>query len=415
MKIIAKHKIDLQQAKLTYALPHERIAEFPAEPRHNAKMLVYDGSQITDKVFWNLSSYLAPGDLLLFNNSRVINARIIFYKTSGARIEVFCLEPVSPADMQMNLNSKHRVQWNCFVGNAKKWKDEILQRTIQINGQDILVRVTKMGKVDNVFTLQFEWDTDFLFHEIIENVGIIPLPPYIDRDTVTSDEVNYQTVYARIDGSVAAPTAGLHFSKELLREISNKKVVIDEVTLHVGAGTFKPIESEYIQEHKMHNERIFVQKQTILNILNKKGRVVAVGTTTVRSLESIYWLGVRLVLFPQIPATEPIGQWLPYTVQQHISTHDALQRVLHYMDEMNVSYIQFSTEILIVPGYDFRVIEQIVTNFHQPESTLLLLVAAFVGNSWLSIYEHALAHEYRFLSFGDACLLTQKVENESNS
>lgn len=408
MKILPNHKIDLHQLKLSYELPHGTIAEFPVEPRHEAKMLVFDGETISDSSFSQLPDMLNEGDTLVFNNSRVIHARLIFYKASGGRIEVFCLEPVSPVDMQLNLNAYETVEWKCFVGNAKKWKDETLFKDFRIGGKSITLNVVKLNRDENVFTLRFQWNSKHRFHEIIEAAGIIPLPPYIERSTQTSDEVDYQTVFAKIDGSVAAPTAGLHFSDELLTQLKNKQVKQYELTLHVGAGTFKPIETEFIDEHKMHNERIIVHKNLIEEILHKTGNLIAVGTTSVRSLESVYWLGVRLITSPEIALHEPILQWYPYDAPQDIPTQTSLQAVLDYLNTHNLEYLQFSTEIMIVPGYSFRMIDRMITNFHQPESTLLLLIAAFIGEKWNEVYQHALANEYRFLSFGDGCYFYPK-------
>ncbi len=389
-------------ADFNYPLPDERIAKYPLPERDHSKLLVYRDGKVSEDLFYNVGDYIAPHSLLVYNNTRVIQARLEFHKPTGARIEVFCLEPLEPHDYQLSLGSTTGCTWKCMVGNAKKWKEENLSLTLSSKeGTELQLRAYLAGHTGNTYAVRFEWDGEGVsFAEILDAVGELPIPPYLNRKTEKSDLKTYQTVYSRIKGSVAAPTAGLHFTDAVLDNLRSRGIETDEVTLHVGAGTFLPVKTADANEHTMHTEIIAVPKATIEHIINKLGKIVAVGTTSMRTLESLYFMGCK-------KAAE-VGQFDPYTQEYTLSTREALQSLLDWMDATGQETLHGETQIMIKPGYEFHVVDQLITNFHQPQSTLLLLVSAFVGGDWRTIYDYALSHDFRFLSYGDSSILNRK-------
>lgn len=392
-----------------YPLPEERIAKYPLEERDHSKLLVWRNGDIEERHFYDLPDCLDSGDLLIYNNTKVIQARLHFHKESGAMIEIFCLEPYDPADYELVFQTCDSCVWKCLVGNLKKWKEGGLRQTLCI--RDIIFEITaeRVSADEGMSHLvRFTWDNDEItFAEILAHFGELPIPPYLNRPTEEKDKKTYQTVYSKIDGSVAAPTAGLHFTMDVLRYLALKGIREDEVTLHVGAGTFQPVKSEEIGGHPMHREIISVSKSTIADILRSRGRVVAVGTTSVRTLESLYYLGCHIMANPDAPDLT-VGQWEPYSGGTGIPTEEALCAITDYLTRKHLPAIDASTQIMIVPGFEFRVVNKIITNFHQPKSTLLLLISAFVGlDRWRSIYDYALEHGFRFLSYGDSSLLVR--------
>jgi S-adenosylmethionine:tRNA ribosyltransferase-isomerase len=388
----------------SYHLPDERIAKYPLSKRDYSKLLIWENGKIKNDKFRNISRFLPSGALLVFNNTRVIHARLIFRKESGAKIEIFCLEPVQPEDHQLAFQQTGKVVWKCMVGNAKKWKEGTLKLNIEINGKTIELNAEKMSQEKNAFYIGFSWNQPFTFAEIIENSGILPIPPYLNRETEDTDEISYQTIYAKTSGSVAAPTAGLHFTEKVMRKLAEKEMALREITLHVGAGTFQPVKSETIAGHTMHHEQVVIPKSFIEELISNPGKVIAVGTTSVRSLESLYWLGLKLEKHPDFSGKPEIAQWEPYENQASISTEKALKNVMEYLEKTGQPLLQFSTQIIILPGYVFKLIEGMVTNFHQPQSTLLLLISAFLGDDWKKVYDFALNNNFRFLSYGDSNL-----------
>lgn len=397
---------EVQKIKISdynYPLPEEKIAKYPLKERDHSKLLFWNNGRIEKNVFKNIGSFLPAGSLLVYNNTRVIHARLFFRKPTGAKIEIFCLEPTKPNDYQIAFQKKKKVIWKCIVGNSKKWKEGELQRELKINGQPVVLKARKTGQENNSFFIEFSWNEDFTFAEIIENAGVLPIPPYLNRETEPEDEMTYQTVYAKADGSVAAPTAGLHFTDAVLHKLSEKNVQTAEITLHVGAGTFQPVKSETIAGHTMHHEQVLVSKSFIQKLLSHSGKVIAVGTTSVRSIESLYWLGLKIE--NEQPDEIPVvHQWEPYQNDNSISTEQALKNILDFMAKDHLEVLRFSTQIIIVPGYRFKIIEGMVTNFHQPKSTLLLLIGAFLGADWKKVYDFALNNNFRFLSYGDSNL-----------
>ncbi len=388
----------------TYNLPEEQIAKYPISERDNSKILIHKNGLIKEDVFRNSPNYIPENAQLVFNNTRVIHARLFFRKTTGAKIEIFCLEPVTPADYEISFQQKERVVWKCMVGNSKKWKTGVLNREVEIDGETIELSATKIGQEGNSFLIEFNWNKPISFAEIIEHTGTLPIPPYLNRETEESDEDTYQTVYAKIDGSVAAPTAGLHFTDEVLKTVAAKNIAIKEITLHVGAGTFQPVKSETISGHKMHHETVIIQKNIIEDFIENHDAIIAVGTTSVRSLESLFWLGVQLENGAFNQNNPEVLQWEPYNTEVKISTKKSLKNIVDYLNKTNRSAIQFSTQIIILPGYKFKIISGMFTNFHQPQSTLLLLISAFLGDEWRKVYDYALANNFRFLSYGDSNL-----------
>lgn len=390
-----------------YELPDNRIAKFPVQQRDHSKLLVYNKGAVSEDLFYNISAYLPSGSLMIFNNTRVIQARIHFRKETGALIEVFLLEPAKPSDYELMFQTRGECSWLCMIGNLKKWKEGTLTRTFNVNGRNIRFSATRRHEQGTSHWVDFSWDdTDITFADILEQVGELPIPPYLNRNTEESDKTTYQTVYSKIKGSVAAPTAGLHFTSKVLDDIDNHGIERDELTLHVGAGTFKPVKSEKIAGHGMHTEYICVRRSTLENLIRHDAHAIAVGTTSVRTLESLYYIGARLAENPD--ATEEqlhIEQWEPYDTHPTISPVSALQDIVNYLDRNGLSSLHGSTQIIIAPGYEYKIVKMLVTNFHQPQSTLLLLVSAFVHGDWKKIYDYALGHDFRFLSYGDSSLL----------
>ena len=396
-------------ADYNYPLPDERIAKYPLPERDHSKLLVYRDGQVSEDRFYNVGDHIAPGSLLIYNNTRVIQARLEFHKPTGARIEVFCLEPTAPHDYQLSLGSTTGCTWKCMVGNAKKWHEDAIELKINNEKLKISLRAYKEQAIGNTYAVRFEWDGENVsFAEILDAIGELPIPPYLNRKTEESDLKTYQTVYSRIKGSVAAPTAGLHFTDDVLRDLRNRGIETDEVTLHVGAGTFLPVKTADANEHTMHTEIIAVPRETIAHIQAKLGHIVAVGTTSMRTLESLYFIGCQLsaISYQQVGEIH-VGQFEPYEKAWMLSVHDALQAILDYLDATGQDTLHAETQIMIKPGYTFRIVDQLITNFHQPQSTLLLLVSAFVGGDWKTIYDYALDHDFRFLSYGDSSILTR--------
>lgn len=398
--------LNLSAQALNYELPDERIAKYPLPQRDQSKLLVWKDGDITDAQFQSIPDFLPEGSMLVFNNTRVIRARLLFQKATGANIEIFCLDPLEPADYQLAFQQTASCTWNCMVGNLKKWKQEVLEKKLTVNGNEVVFRAEKLGLLDGAVQVRFSWDCPKAdFASLIEAAGILPIPPYLHRETEESDLERYQTIYSKIKGSVAAPTAGLHFTDSVFKSLSEKQITCEEVTLHVGAGTFKQVKTDTIGEHEMHAEQLVVHKSFIEKLLSHSGKLIAVGTTSIRTLESLYWLGVKTAQNPDITLSElDIEQWLPYTSETVISKEESLRAILRYMENNGLNVIGAHTKIIIVPGYRFRVVEGMITNFHQPQSTLLLLISAFIGDGWKRVYQHALQNDYRFLSYGDSNL-----------
>ena len=399
-------------ADFNYPLPDERIAKYPLAERDHSKLLVYRDGQVSEDVFYRIGDYIAPDSLLIYNNTRVIQARLEFHKATGARIEIFCLEPIAPHDYQLSLGSTTGCTWKCMVGNVKKFNVECLMFNVERLG--ITLRAYKEQTMGNTFAIRFEWDGDNIsFAEILDAAGELPIPPYLNRKTEESDKTTYQTVYSRIKGSVAAPTAGLHFTDKVLEDLRGRGIETDEVTLHVGAGTFLPVKTADANEHTMHTEIIAVPKSTIEHIILKLGKIVAVGTTSMRTLESLYFIGEQIadekIKNSKLKITNlHVGQFEPYENDYTLSGKDALQAIVDYLEATGQETLHAETQIMIKPGYTFRIVDQLITNFHQPQSTLLLLVSAFVGGDWKTIYDYALSHDFRFLSYGDSSILNRK-------
>ncbi len=390
-----------------YPLPDERIAKFPLPVRDQSKLLVYRHGEVSQDVFTSLPSYLPSGSLMIFNNTKVIQARLHFRKETGALIEVFCLEPIQPNDYVLSFQQTRKCSWLCMIGNLKKWKEGSLSREIEIKGKTVLLTATRGECRGTSHWIDFEWNNDsFTFADILEIVGELPIPPYLNRETQESDKETYQTVYSKIKGSVAAHTAGLHFTERVLNSLKEKDIDLEELTLHVGAGTFKPVKSEEIEGHEMHTEYISVHKQTIEKLIAHHGEAIAVGTTSVRTLESLYYIGLILSQNPDASEEElHVKQWTPYENKIEMSTVESLQHILNYLNRHEMETLDTSTQIIIAPGYQYNIVKAMVTNFHQPKSTLLLLVSAFVKGDWRAFYNYALANGFRFLSYGDSSLL----------
>ena len=399
-----------------YPLPDERIAKFPIAQRDHSKLLVYRKGEVSEDVFYNLPEYLPKGALMVFNNTKVIQARMHFRKDTGALIEVFLLEPAEPSDYELMFQSSEKCAWYCLVGNLKKWKEGTLTRQLTVNGTEWLVKATRGPIHGTSHRIDFEWEplntqpstlnTKLSFAEIIDAMGELPIPPYLNRETQESDKTTYQTVYSKIKGSVAAPTAGLHFTPEVLAAVDAHGVEREELTLHVGAGTFKPVKSEEIEGHEMHTEYISVRRDTIRKLIAHDGCAIAVGTTSVRTLESLYYMGLKVMQHPDATEDElHVNQWEPYESDTTVSTVESLTALGDWMDAHGLEVLHSSTQIIIAPGYEYHIVKMLVTNFHQPQSTLLLLVSAFVKGDWHKIYDYALGHEFRFLSYGDSSLL----------
>lgn len=402
----------IQIADYNYPLPDERIAKFPLAERDQSKLLVYRKGEVVQDTFTSLPSHLPQGALMVFNNTKVIQARLHFHKETGAQIEVFCLEPAAPRDYSLMFQQQGKCSWLCLVGNLKKWKEGSLHREITMPEENILIlSVTRGENLGTSFWMDFEWAWKEggkelpTWAEVLDAVGELPIPPYLNRDTQESDKRTYQTVYSKIKGSVAAPTAGLHFTERVLKDLDAHGIDREELTLHVGAGTFKPVKSKEIEGHEMHTEHIAVHKRTIEKLIAHGGWCIAVGTTSVRTLESLYYMGLLAAKNPDATEDElHVPQWMPYE-SEGPETLQALQSLLDYMNRHQLEVLHSSTQIIIAPGYNYHIVRFMITNFHQPQSTLLLLVSAFVKGNWRTIYDYALAHDFRFLSYGDSSLL----------
>lgn len=390
-----------------YNLPADKIAQYPVNERDMSNLLITRGDDLSKDIFRNLDNYLTPESLLVFNNTRVIHARILFQKNTGALIEVLCLEPLTPSDYELSFSSNEHVEWKCIIGNLKKWKSGIIRTSFYYKDREYCLTAEKLNPEGEVWRISFEWNCPWLsFGEVIEITGHLPLPPYINRMDETEDAYRYQTVYSRIQGSVAAPTAGLHFTDEVFSKLKNKGVKTVEITLHVGAGTFQPVKSNNIFDHNMHSEHFFVSARTIELLIENFGKIIPVGTTSVRTLESLYWLGVKILKDPVCNTScLTLGQWEAYDLDCDVSVRRSLEALLNHLKVQHLSSIHASTSIMIIPGYDFKIINGIITNFHQPKSTLLLLISAWIGNKWKKIYSYALDNNFRFLSYGDCSLL----------
>lgn len=389
-----------------YDLPEERIAKFPLDERSASKFLVWHGGEITERRFAQIGDVLPAGELLVFNNTRVIRARIIMHKPSGARIEVFCLEPHAPADYERAFAVTGACEWSCIVGNVKKWKDGYVEINFGYKGRAEYLRAWQVSDGGRERIVRFEWSAPLTFGQLLECLGRIPIPPYLNRESEEIDNTRYQTVYSKFEGSVAAPTAGLHFTPELIEAMTQRGFGFEEITLHVGAGTFLPVKEQDAARHPMHTEHFEVRRSTVARLLEKWGHVTAVGTTSVRTLESLAALAWRIRMSGTPDSDRTIGQWELYDIPHDYSGRDALETLLDYMTAHNLDRLKASTQIMITPlGYEFRIVSRIITNFHQPSSTLLLLVAAYVGDDWRRIYDYALEHGFRFLSYGDSSLL----------
>jgi S-adenosylmethionine:tRNA ribosyltransferase-isomerase len=390
----------------TYDLPEERIAKYPVNPRDSSKLLLYDKGRISDRIFSELPDLLDKNTLLVFNDTRVVQARLKFDKKTGSRIEIFCLEPYEPADYNMAFQKTSESVWKCLVGNARKWKSGSLQMDIKANGKQLSLTAEKTGREKDAFLIRFRWEpADMVFADILENAGNTPIPPYLKREAEYNDRNTYQTVYSRIEGSVAAPTAGLHFTEGVLAKIAERGIPSMELTLHVGAGTFQPVIAGDLGAHPMHAEHFYISRGSIESLLRHKGSILAVGTTSTRVLETIYRLGICLA--QKDPAPGPpffLDQWDAYRLPEQ-ERDQSLGNLLGYMDRKHIDAIEGLTRLMIVPGYKFGMVDRLLTNYHQPRSTLLLLVAAFIGKDWRRVYDHALENDFRLLSYGDSSLL----------
>jgi len=407
---------DIHISDYNYELADERIAKFPLAERDHSKLLVYNKGVVGEDVFYNLPKYLPEGALMVMNNTKVIQARLHFRKPdaegqpTGALIEVFLLEPYQPADYEQMFQQTQGCEWLCLVGNQKKWKMEVtLSRRVEVRGEQVEVRAVRKGEVGTSQLVALEWTGGVSFADILDAMGELPIPPYLNRETQESDKTTYQTVYSKIKGSVAAPTAGLHFTERVLKDVDAHGIEREELTLHVGAGTFRPVKSETIGEHAMHTEYIAVRRHTIERLIAHGGKAIAVGTTSVRTLESLYYMGLKVLANADIREEQlHVSQWEPYegeSLKSEVESTEALQALQDWMVRNELTVLHSSTQIIIAPGYDYKIVKMLVTNFHQPQSTLLLLVSAFVKGDWHKIYDYALSHDFRFLSYGDSSLL----------
>ncbi|MDD3108869.1 MAG: S-adenosylmethionine:tRNA ribosyltransferase-isomerase [Alistipes sp.] len=396
---------DIKISDYDYDLPEARIAKFPLAQRDRSKLLLYRAGHPEAHCFHDLDQYLPEGSLLVFNNTKVIRARLVFYKESGARIEIFCLEPAEPADYERAFAVEHSCTWHCIVGNLKKWKEGALTIRFEEEGQPYTLTAERLTQEGKELLIRFRWDAPKSFGQLLETLGRIPIPPYLRRESEEVDNTRYQTVYSKFEGSVAAPTAGLHFTPEILERLRQAGHPMEEVTLHVGAGTFLPVKSDRVTEHAMHTEHFEIHADTLRNLIRYAGRVTAVGTTSVRTLESLTALGYRTLQHGDPDADRPVGQWEIYDLPDTLSGVETLEALATWMAQNGRSTLKTATRIMIMPGYRFRVVNALITNFHQPKSTLLLLVSALIGESWREVYRFALEHDFRFLSYGDSSLL----------
>lgn len=396
----------IEISEYNYILPEERIAQYPVNNRDLSKLLVYKNKQITDTLFCKIADYIPSNHLLVFNNTKVIRARLNFKKDSGSAIEIFCIEPLNPSDYERSFSASGQVIWKCIIGNLKKWKKGILKQQFQSGGMTCTLTAERLSRINDAWEILFSWDCrNLTFASVLEAAGHMPLPPYINRNDSLSDADRYQTIYAQVKGSVAAPTAGLHFTEKVFEELRNKGISKADITLHVGAGTFQPVKAQFISDHKMHCEHFIIDIKTIEHIIESHGQVIAVGTTSVRTIESLYWIGLQLLTGKSLRSEISVEQWEPYNSVSSYSSEKALHAIISFMKKTGKSIIEASTSIIIVPGYKFRIINGMITNFHQPCSTLLLLVSAWTGSSWKDIYKYALDNDFRFLSYGDSSLL----------
>lgn len=401
---------EIRIADFAYPLPEERIAKYPLERRDSSKLLVYKDGSVEEKIFRDLPSYLPEGSLMIFNDTRVVPARLHFQRESGAHIEIFCIKPNDPVEYNTSFSARNTCSWKCVIGNSKRWKGDTLRYFIP-EGADAeeaknLELKASLERLDTkTGIVRFDWNGDASFSDVLDICGKVPIPPYLNRDTEPIDSERYQTLYAHIRGSVAAPTAGLHFTEEVLEAIRGKSIDTENVCLHVGAGTFLPVKTETIAGHPMHREPFSVSRELIRKIRDRKGKLIAVGTTSVRTLESLYYVGASII---ETGHPEDVQQWAPYERDYSYSLEETLDAIINYLDKEGIDEIKAETRIIIVPGFEFRVVDMMVTNFHQPESTLILLVSAFVGGDWKTIYDYALAHDFRFLSYGDSSLLYRR-------
>ncbi|MBU1011708.1 MAG: S-adenosylmethionine:tRNA ribosyltransferase-isomerase [Bacteroidetes bacterium] len=390
-----------------YLLPQERIAKFPMAQRDQSKLLIYNAGGIHKDFFYNIAQHLPENSLVFFNETKVIQARLQFRRESGGKIEIFCLEPKQPtSEIQLAFQQSSPVVWKCLIGNAKRWKEVSIKKRIKIDQQEVEFFAKKIGKEVETYLVEFSWNPSlFNFSQLLESTGLVPLPPYLNREAEKEDKERYQTIYAQYNGSVAAPTAGLHFTDEVFEKLKEKNIHSDKVILHVGAGTFKPVSTDSIEAHEMHTEKIIIQKSTIKKLIEKQGeKIIVVGTTTLRTLESLYWFGAKLMI--NEPPVFRILQWDPYQEKYQLenSTIEVLVKIVEYMDQNDLSELHGETQLMIAPGYQIKIADILITNFHQPKSTLLLLVSAFIGEDWKKAYQYAMDNEFRFLSYGDSCL-----------
>jgi S-adenosylmethionine:tRNA ribosyltransferase-isomerase len=406
------HPKDLSISDFDYNLPEEKIAIYPLEKRDESKLLIYKNEKITEDIYRNIAAHLPEKSFLVFNDTKVIKARILFPKKTGSVIEIFCLEPHEKIkDYAVVLQQQNSVRWKCLIGGAGKWKEKYLEKTILINGKEVILKAGLVEKLSDAYVVELRWNPgNYSFAEIIEHAGVTPLPPYIKRKAEESDTKTYQTIYSAHEGSVAAPTAGLHFTKEIFSSLKSKNIDTGFVTLHVGAGTFKPVKSERMEQHEMHAEWIDVSTMFIQQLIeNIAHGVFCVGTTSIRTIESLYWMGLKTILHPEIEYENlKIKQWDVYEnelLQLHVSAAESLTSLCNYLINKKLNRLFIQTQIIIAPGYRFKIAKGMITNFHQPKSTLLLLVAAMIGEKWREIYDYALKNEFRFLSYGDGCLI----------
>lgn len=402
----SNHLKNISIETFNYELPDERIAKYPLKQRDQSKLLIWKNHETFDSTFLKLTDYLPENSKLIFNNTKVIRARLHFRKSTGAKIEIFVLDPFHPSDYAQNFQQSKKCSWKCIVGNLKKWKEGSLKLPVFINDKEIILNANNIGSSENSRLIEFSWDnSELTFSELLEAAGNIPIPPYLHRESEESDLTRYQTVYSKIKGSVAAPTAGLHFTEKVFETLKSNNITKAELTLHVGAGTFQPVKANTIGGHEMHTEHILVYKNFIREIALHNDPIIAVGTTSIRTLESLYWMGVKVKTNPDIvPSDLKVEQWEPYQIELKISRKEAFEALASYLNKNELEQINSSTQIIIVPGYQFKVIDGMITNFHQPQSTLLLLISAFIGDNWRKVYQHALDHNYRFLSYGDSNL-----------
>ncbi len=394
-------------ADYNYTLPSEKIAKYPLEKRDASKLLLFRNNSMSTLPFSGIAAQIPEGTLMVFNDTRVIHARLIFEKSTGAVIEIFCLSPHAPRDYSVNFQQRTTCSWHCMIGNAKRWKDDVLHMAVFINNEKVSLSARKIERNADDAVVEFSWDNPgFTFSELLEVAGKLPIPPYLNRASEARDDETYQTVYSAVEGSVAAPTAGLHFTPEVMESFLKKGIRSARVTLHVGAGTFKPVKSETIGDHDMHTEFISVSRETVQALYENEDNLIVVGTTSMRTVESLYYLGKKILLQPDIQPEElVVFQWEPYGEENPVSPKLALKSIIDYLIRNNADQLLAFTRIMIVPGYTFHYPQALITNFHQPQSTLLLLIASGIGTHWREVYDYALRNNYRFLSYGDSSLL----------